>query len=162
MPQKGFCSFSANVGQISQAAHDAIQQLFNQAGVGIDFVTGAGADLSVTNQPLPPGTLGDDSGGSNAIVDMNQAVSVGYVGASFGVLIAHEWGHYVTGCRHLYMGAPQDCGNYGLMAPGTAFGHQGFGGPVPADPNLSTWQFRPDQFPAIQQTCIGIHGPPPR
>jgi hypothetical protein len=143
----------------SQAAQDAVTQLFNQAGVGIDPVNGA-ADLTVTNTVLPQGTLGVDSGGSSAVVDVNQAVSVGYTGTSFGVLIAHEWGHYVTGCVHNIV-SPQDCGNYGLMAPGTAFGHQGFGGPLPADPSLSTWQFQESQFNAIQQTCTDIHGPPP-
>jgi hypothetical protein len=143
--------------QASQSAQNAIEQLFNQAGVGIDFVNGP-ADLTLTYRALARGVLGDDSGGSSAVVDMNQAIATNYTGAPFGVLIAHEWGHYVTGCSHFYTGANGDCGSFGLMAPGTAFGHTGLGGvPLPGNPNLPQWQFQPSQFGAIQQKCTSLH-----
>jgi hypothetical protein len=154
MPTKGFCSFTANVQQASQATQDAIQQIYNQAGVGIDFVTGS-ADLTVQNKHLGQDVYGNDNGGSNAVVDMNQ---IGNYPAALGVLISHEWGHFVLGCQH-WPGTP-DCGDRGLMGPGNAPGH----GPPGffMIPQNSSYQFLPGpQSDAVKQKCISIHGQPP-
>jgi hypothetical protein len=48
MPARGFCSFTANVGTVAQATKDTIQQIYDQAGVYIDFVSGP-ADLSLSH-----------------------------------------------------------------------------------------------------------------
>jgi RHS repeat-associated protein len=150
MPQKGFCSLTASVGDASQATQDAIQQIYNQAGVGIDFVAG-NADLTVTSAALPQGVYGEDDSGSNAVVDINQ---VGNYPAGLGVLLSHEWGHYLIPCVHL-PGSPQDCGLAGLMGPGNGPGH---GPPGPFMIPQNPWfQFDNSQWPSIKQTCMNLH-----
>ena len=53
-----------NVGDISQTAKDAIQQIYNNAGVNIDFVNGS-ADMTAMDMVSLPGgagTVGQDFG----------------------------------------------------------------------------------------------------
>ncbi len=53
LPQKGFCSFSANVGNVSQASIDAIKQIYNNAGVGVDFVNGPAQVTGIDQLVVP-------------------------------------------------------------------------------------------------------------
>lgn len=79
-----------------------------------------------------------------------------------GVLISHEWGHWLTSCSHMggnafvESGNPNDCGNRGLMAPGGSIFH---GAPsVQMNPQNPNFQFTPKQADAIQQKCKSLRG----
>lgn len=158
LPKKGFCSFTANGGNLPHASRDAIQAIFNQAGVGIDFEDGPGEDLSVANVNLPRGTYGIDTFGTLAQVDMSKFTR--YPSAA-GVIISHEWGHWILDCSHLssspFAGPinSSDCGYSGLMGPGMSFFH---GRPSPLmNPGNPQFEFRPEQFQAIQDKCRNQH-----
>jgi len=150
LPKKGFCSFTAEVGSdFSDATRSVIQQLYNQAGVGIDFVTGP-SNLTAINARLPAGVLGWDGFGSGslAFVDTSQ---IGIDPVAVGTIIAHEWGHYVIPCVHNPYVGSRNCGDQGLMSPG--YSHPGSTFSL----RRSEWQFTEPQKAAIRQTCRDMH-----
>ena len=166
LPNKGFCSFTAS--GVPQASQGAIEQIFNQAGVGIDFIDGPGADLTVIDANLNPNfnpdhpgsvVLGDDSFSNPAMVDFSQSR---YPIAS-GIVTAHEWGHYLLSCLHLGS-LPGSCGDAGLMSPGVAT----FGSAAWAARGMPMYQWSPTntafqfdsatgQTDAIKQACQNMH-----
>jgi len=161
---KGYCSFTANVGNLDQAAKDAIQQIFNQAGVGIDFVNGP---ASVTGNAASvwlgwkPGVIGHNYGdpfgrgedtfvfspGAVAVLGVSVGATQEQIDIANGVNIGHEIGHYMAGCQH---GRGIDCGASGLMKPAS-----------PPDirlwnPNSSDYQFTPQQNLDVQRNCLSL------
>jgi outer membrane protein assembly factor BamB len=86
-----------------------IDRAFARAHIGVSYVTN-GADVFVSNDPLlPPGVFGRDNDLSNhALVspgNLSNAPGIplptaGQVEIALGVVIAHEFGHYLLQCIH--------------------------------------------------------------
>ncbi len=148
------CPITANAGNLPSASQNAIETVYNQAGVYINFVDEP-AQLSITDKNCGPTCLGEDIlGGPLAIVNLTAMQSFPIAG---GVVTSHEWGHYLLGCTHGGFGS-SDCGTRGLMSPGnpSLFDPEYGSRNSPMwqwSPNNSSFQFTRDQKAAILKKC---------
>ena len=160
LPLTPQCSFTANVGDVPQATMDAIQQIYNNAGVSVNFVNGS-AQVTAINLAFPPGdpsAFGINYGPVSFISFFNIQQAGAQFGDSqatidraIGVNMAHEFGHFLASCTH---GGFLDCGIGGLMSPG------GIHSANPADwnPQSTDYQFTDKQKVAIQKKCKQLNG----
>jgi hypothetical protein len=148
LPKKP-CTLTANVGNVSKDAKNAIMQVLNNAGVYVDFVNGP-SDLTFTNSTsLPWGFLGNNPDfGPNPGIDVGQI----YNQTALGIIIAHEWGHYLVPCAHGTGGG--SCGTSGLMAPGGYPIHDIPYGQFSA--SSPDWNFTSPQAQRVQEKCQSL------
>ncbi len=162
---------------LTPQAKQRITDIFDAAGVGVQFVASGKADFYMwQNVPLqpPPGTGGTVWGDASigiALINNDAIISKGMAinGNSFkgtettlaavGTVISHELGHLIIPCAH---GGTPDCGNQGLMRPGIELGDGQF-----LDPSTmlaSDYNFTRDQAKAIRDRCDHLRkydsGPP--
>lgn len=154
------CSVTANVGNVAQATMDAIQAIYNNAGVGVNFVNGP-AQLTVINSGFGVPTGAPANGinfGTVSYVAGDVITLAGWyfgdtqsqIDTGIGTVMAHEMGHYMAGCMHVGLFS---CTPGGLMNPG------GIHSPNPADwnPQAQDYQFNDAQKQAVQKQCLKLN-----
>jgi hypothetical protein len=164
--------FGLNGGSLSDATEKQITNIFQNAGVDVQFVSGSG-DFSIQqNVFIGGGVLGKanfkegiaevDNAGINAMVKMNNldATTSQAYDSAMAIVTSHELGHLTTDCYHNPGPGHTDCGNTGLMSQGKDHTETYLDPAVQTNP--SQFQFTTDQGKAIQEKCKTLHPQQPR
>ena len=149
--------FSQSANDVAQNTKTAIQQIYNNAGVNINFVDGK-SDLVANLDFTLQGSVVGHNLGFMSEVDATKLESIGrqegatqsQIDTAVGVDAAHEMGHFLVPCTH---GGFLNCGNLGgdvgLMRPGSLWNKQ-----LSAwDPHNSKYKFTRQQKDAIKKRC---------
>jgi RHS repeat-associated protein len=161
--------FGLNDGSLSDATKKKISDIFENAGVGVQFVSGNGDFNIQQDVPIAGGSLGN-ANFKEGIAEVNNPGILSWVkmnnlddtisqanDSALGIVISHELGHLTTNCVHNPTPGPgyTDCGGAQLMRPGPEQTDAFLDPSLLKDPTQI--QFTPKQAKTIQETCEKKH-----